>query len=42
MDKVGEMGGSVEALEFMQREIEESAQSYHERYKSRARTSSWG
>jgi methylmalonyl-CoA mutase, N-terminal domain len=34
MDKVGEMGGSVEALEFMQREIEESAQSYHERYKS--------
>jgi methylmalonyl-CoA mutase N-terminal domain/subunit len=34
MDKVGEMGGSVEALEFMQREIEESAMSYHERYKS--------
>jgi methylmalonyl-CoA mutase N-terminal domain/subunit len=34
MDKVGEMGGSVEALEFMQREIEESAQSYHERYQS--------
>jgi methylmalonyl-CoA mutase, N-terminal domain len=34
MDKVGELGGSVEALEFMQREIEESAQSYHERYKS--------
>ena len=34
MDKVDEMGGSVEALEFMQREIEESAQSYHERYKS--------
>ena len=28
------MGGSVEALEFMQREIEESAASYHERYKS--------
>jgi methylmalonyl-CoA mutase N-terminal domain/subunit len=34
MDKVGELGGSVEALEFMQREIEESALSYHERYKS--------
>jgi methylmalonyl-CoA mutase, N-terminal domain len=34
MDKVGELGGSVEALEFMQREIEESAMSYHERYKS--------
>jgi methylmalonyl-CoA mutase N-terminal domain/subunit len=28
------MGGSVEALEFMQREIEESAHSYHERYRS--------
>ena len=28
------MGGSVEALDFMQREIEESAASYHERYKS--------
>jgi methylmalonyl-CoA mutase N-terminal domain/subunit len=34
MDKVEELGGSVEALEFMQREIEESAHSYHERYKS--------
>jgi methylmalonyl-CoA mutase N-terminal domain/subunit len=34
MDKVSELGGSVEALEFMQREIEESAMSYHERYKS--------
>jgi len=33
MDKVSELGGSVEALEFMQREIEESALSYHERYK---------
>src|SRR5665811_2374628 len=32
--KVEEMGGSVEALDFMQREIEESALSYHERYKS--------
>jgi methylmalonyl-CoA mutase N-terminal domain/subunit len=34
IEKVGEMGGSVEALDFMQREIEESAASYHERYKS--------
>jgi methylmalonyl-CoA mutase N-terminal domain/subunit len=34
MDRVAELGGSVEALEFMQREIEESAMSYHERYKS--------
>jgi methylmalonyl-CoA mutase N-terminal domain/subunit len=34
MEKVEELGGSVEALEFMQREIEESAMSYHERYKS--------
>jgi methylmalonyl-CoA mutase N-terminal domain/subunit len=34
MDKVAELGGSVEALEFMQREIEESAHSYHERYRS--------
>jgi methylmalonyl-CoA mutase N-terminal domain/subunit len=32
--KVEEMGGSVEALDFMQKEIEESALSYHERYKS--------
>src|ERR1700742_2286515 len=31
MDKVEELGGSVEALEFMQREIEEAAHSYHER-----------
>ena len=35
MEKVEELGGSVEALEFMQREIEESALSYHERYKQR-------
>ncbi len=28
------MGGSVRALEFMQKEIEESAASYHERYRS--------
>jgi methylmalonyl-CoA mutase, N-terminal domain len=34
MEKVEELGGSVEALAFMQREIEESAHSYHERYKS--------
>src|SRR5690242_3803029 len=34
MEQVAEQGGSVEALEFMQREIEESALSYHERYKS--------
>jgi methylmalonyl-CoA mutase N-terminal domain/subunit len=34
MDKVAELGGSVQALEFMQREIEESSLSYHERYKS--------
>jgi methylmalonyl-CoA mutase, N-terminal domain len=34
MEKVEELGGSVEALEFMQREIEESALSYHERYRS--------
>jgi methylmalonyl-CoA mutase N-terminal domain/subunit len=34
MGKVEELGGSVEALEFMQREIEESAHSYHERQRS--------
>jgi len=34
MGKVEELGGSVEALEFMQREIEESAHSYHERYRT--------
>jgi methylmalonyl-CoA mutase N-terminal domain/subunit len=34
MEKVEQLGGSVEALEFMQREIEESAASYHERYKT--------
>jgi methylmalonyl-CoA mutase N-terminal domain/subunit len=32
MGKVEQLGGSVEALEFIQREIEESALSYHERY----------
>jgi methylmalonyl-CoA mutase N-terminal domain/subunit len=34
IEQVGELGGSVEALDFIQREIEESALSYHERYKS--------
>jgi methylmalonyl-CoA mutase N-terminal domain/subunit len=34
MDKVEELGGSVAALEFIQREIEESAASYHERYRT--------
>src|SRR6266542_1697082 len=34
MAKVSELGGSVEALEFIQREIEESAASYHERYRT--------
>ena len=34
MDKVAQLGGSVKALEFIQREIEESAASYHERYRS--------
>src|SRR5688572_19324254 len=34
IDKVEQLGGSVQALEFIQREIEESAASYHERYSS--------
>jgi methylmalonyl-CoA mutase N-terminal domain/subunit len=34
MAKVEELGGSTNALEFIQREIEESAASYHERYRS--------
>ena len=34
MEKVAELGGSVVALDFMQREIEESALSYHERYRT--------
>ncbi len=34
MDKVEELGGSVHALEFIQREIEESAASYQERYRT--------
>jgi methylmalonyl-CoA mutase N-terminal domain/subunit len=34
MDRVEEMGGSVRALDYMQKEIEESAASYHERYRS--------
>jgi methylmalonyl-CoA mutase, N-terminal domain len=32
IDKVEELGGSVQALEFIQREIEESALSYQQRY----------
>jgi methylmalonyl-CoA mutase N-terminal domain/subunit len=34
IEKVAELGGSVQALEFIQREIEESAASYHERYRT--------
>jgi len=34
IEKVSELGGSVEALDFIQREIEESALSYHERYRT--------
>jgi methylmalonyl-CoA mutase N-terminal domain/subunit len=34
MAQVADQGGSVEALDFMQKEIEESAASYHERYKA--------
>ena len=34
IEKVEELGGSVNALDFIQREIEESAASYHERYKT--------
>jgi methylmalonyl-CoA mutase, N-terminal domain len=34
IDKVDQLGGSVVALDFIQREIEESAASYHERYRS--------
>ncbi len=34
MAKIDQLGGSVQALEFMQREIEESAASYHERYRT--------
>jgi methylmalonyl-CoA mutase N-terminal domain/subunit len=34
MDKVAELGGSVQALDFIQQEIEESAASYHERYRT--------
>jgi methylmalonyl-CoA mutase, N-terminal domain len=34
MDKVEKLGGSVQALEFIQREIEESAASYQERYRT--------
>jgi len=34
MDEVESQGGSVRALDYMQKEIEESAASYHERYRS--------
>jgi len=34
MEEVENQGGSVQALDFMQKEIEESAASYHERYRS--------
>jgi methylmalonyl-CoA mutase, N-terminal domain len=34
IEKVEQLGGSVQALEFIQREIEESAASYHERYRT--------
>jgi methylmalonyl-CoA mutase, N-terminal domain len=34
MAKVEELGGATAALEFIQREIEESAASYHERYRT--------
>jgi methylmalonyl-CoA mutase N-terminal domain/subunit len=34
IDRVEEMGGSVEALDFIQNEIEQSALSYHERHSS--------
>jgi methylmalonyl-CoA mutase N-terminal domain/subunit len=34
MDEVEKHGGSVQALEFIQKEIEESAASYHERYRT--------
>ena len=34
MEEVERQGGSVRALEYMQKEIEESAASYHERYRS--------
>jgi len=34
MGRVEELGGSVEALEFIQRDVEESALSYHERYRT--------
>jgi methylmalonyl-CoA mutase N-terminal domain/subunit len=34
MDKVEQLGGSVQALDFIQREIEESAASYEARYRS--------
>ena len=35
IDKVDEMGGSVEAIAFIKSEIEESAFGYHERYRTK-------
>ena len=34
IDKIDELGGSVESLDFMKKEIEESALGYHKRYES--------
>ena len=34
IEQVSELGGSVNALDFMQKEIEESAASYHKRYET--------
>lgn len=34
IDKVDELGGSVQALEFIKKEVEESAFGYHKRYES--------
>ncbi len=34
IDKVDELGGSVQAIDFMKNEIEESAFGYHERYRT--------
>jgi len=38
--RVDQLGGAVQAIEFIKSEIEESAFGYHERYRS-SRTSSW-
>src|SRR5207302_8676376 len=34
IDKVDELGGSVQAIDFIKNEIEESAFGYHERYRT--------